>query len=78
LRLGFVQRNFSCREKNELMPIPERMTDTEILWAIRYLDPDPCAERTSEDSGTLLGICITLLTGLTGAITYICLYIRNL
>jgi hypothetical protein len=23
------------QEKNERMPIPERMTDTEILWAIR-------------------------------------------
>ena len=66
------------QEKNELIPIPERMTDAEIMSAIRYLDPDPCAEGTSEDSVMLVGICITLLTGLTGAITYVCFYMRNL
>jgi hypothetical protein len=45
---------------------------------IRYLDPDLCAEGTGEDAGTLVGICITLLIGLTAAITCICLYMRSL
>jgi hypothetical protein len=57
------------QDNRELMELNEYLTDAEITWAIRYLHPDLCAERTGEDAGTLVGICITLLTGLTGAIT---------
>ena len=67
-----MQENRELRELNELL------TDAEITRAIRYLDPDVCAERTGEDDGTLVGIWITLLTGFTEAITCICLYMRNL
>jgi hypothetical protein len=66
------------QKNHELMEFNERLTDAEITWAIRYLDPDLCAERTRENPGTLVGICISLLTGLTSAITYICVYMRNL
>ncbi len=63
------------QDNRELRELNEHLTDAEITWAIRYLHPHLGAERTGEDAGTLVGICITLLTGLTGAI---CLYIRNL
>lgn len=66
------------QENRELMKLNEHLTDAEITWAIRYLDPDLCAERTGEDAGTLVGICITLLIGLASAITWICLYMRSL
>ena len=66
------------QEHQELMKLNEHLTDAEITWAIRYLDPDLCAERGGKDAGTLIGICITLFTALTGSITYICLYLRSL
>ncbi len=50
----------------------------EIMRTIRYLDPDLCGERAGEDAGTAIGICITLLVALSGALTYIGLYIRTL
>lgn len=65
------------QENRELMELNEHLTDAEITWAIRYLDPDLCVERTEEDVGTLVGICVVLLAGLTGAITYICFYMLN-
>lgn len=66
------------QDNHELMEFTERLTDAEITWAIRYLDPESCAGRVREPHGTLVGICIRLLTGLTSAITYICVYMRNL
>ena len=66
------------QENQRLTVLDEHLTDTEIMWAIRYLDPDLNAERAREDDGTVLGICITFLTCLTGALTYICLYIWTL
>jgi hypothetical protein len=54
------------------------LADAEIMWAIRYLDPDLCAEQPEEDSATVVGIGITLLTALTNALTYISLYVRDL
>ena len=66
------------QENRELTEFHAHLTDAETMWAIRYLDPDLCAERSGKDVGTLVGICITLLTGLTSAITYICLYMRDL
>ena len=65
------------QEKNELMKLNWHLTDAEIARAIRYLDLDLCAQRAGNDAGTLVGTCITLLTGLTGALTYICLYMRR-
>jgi hypothetical protein len=66
------------QENRELMKLNEHLTDAEITWVIRYLDPDLCVERTGKGTGTLVGICITLLIGLTAAITCICLYLRSL
>jgi hypothetical protein len=66
------------QENRELIDLNEHLTDAEICRTIRYLDPDLCAEETEEDAGMVLGICITLLTALTGALTYISLYIRAL
>lgn len=65
------------QQHHELMKIDEYLADAEICRAIHYLDPEVSAERTEEDTDTLAGICIALLTGLTGAITYICLYMRS-
>ena len=65
-------------QENHKVTIAEHMTDAEIMRVIRYLDPDLNAERAEEDDGTALGICITFLTWLAGALTYICLYVRAL
>jgi len=67
-----MQGNREPRELNE------HLTDVEITWAIRYLDPDLCAEKIGEDACTVVGICIILFTALAGALTYICLYMREL
>ncbi len=56
----------------------EDMSDSEIMRAIRYLDPDFSAERTGEDAGTVLVISFTLTTVLTGALVFIGLYLRSL
>jgi hypothetical protein len=61
-------------QKNREPAAPEHMTDAEIMLAIRYLDPDLTAHRTAVEGGTILGICITLLTMLPGAMSYICPY----
>jgi hypothetical protein len=66
------------QENRGLIELNEHLTDAEIMWAIRRLDPDLCAEGTGEDVDTVLGIGIVLLTALTGALTYIVLYVRAL
>jgi hypothetical protein len=65
------------QKTDELMRL-EHMTDSTILRAIRYLDPDLSANRAGEDAGTVLGIFLTLTTVLTGALVYIDLYLRTL
>lgn len=65
------------QENHEMMELDEHLTDAEIVRAIRYLDPDLCAEKAVDDTGTAVGIGITLLTALTGALTYIGLYVRD-
>ena len=69
---------FLMEENRELMELNQHLTDAEITEAIRYLDPDLCGEKAGEDTGTLVGIGITLLTALTGALIYIGLYVRKL
>jgi hypothetical protein len=66
------------QENHKMMELNEHLTDAEIMRAIRYLDPDLCAEKAGEDTGTAVGIGITLLTALAGALTYIGLYVRDL
>jgi hypothetical protein len=66
------------QENHEMMELNEHLTDAEIVRAIRYLDPDLCAEQTEQDAGTVVGIGISLLTALTGALTHISLYVRDL
>jgi hypothetical protein len=65
------------QENSKPIELNEHLTDAEISRAIRYLDPDLCAQRAGKCAGTIVEICITLLTGLTGALTYICLYMRG-
>jgi len=65
------------QKADELMSL-EHMTESEILRAIRYLDPDFSAERTGADAGTVLGISLTLTTALAGALVYIGFYLRTL
>jgi hypothetical protein len=66
------------QENDEMMELNEHLTDAEITAAICYLDPDLCAEEAGEDTGTVAGIGISLLTALTGALTYISRYVREL
>ena len=61
-----------------MMELNEYLRDTEIMRAIRYLDPDLCADKAGENTGTAVGIGITLLTALAGALTYIGVYVRDL
>lgn len=57
-------------ENNEPIELNEHLTDARITRAIRYLDPDLSAERTGDDTGTVVGVCVTLLITLAGALTY--------
>lgn len=66
------------QENHEMMEFNEHLTDVEIMRAIRYLDPDLCADKAGEDTGAAVGIGITLLTALAGALTYIGVYVRDL
>ena len=66
------------QEDHEMLEFNEHPTDGEIMRVIRYLDPDLCADKAEENTGTAVGIGITLLTALAGALTYIGLYVRDL
>ena len=66
------------QEDHKMMEFNEHLTDGEIMRAIRYLDPDLCADKAGENTGTAIGIGITLLTALAGALTYIGVYVRDL
>jgi hypothetical protein len=61
-----------------MMVLNKRLTDAEIMRVLRYLDPDLCAEKAGEDTGTIVGISFALAAGLTGALVYIGLYVRTL
>lgn len=65
-------------ENQEPVAPSEHPTDAEIMWAIRYLDPDISAEKGGEDAGTVFGIGITSLAMLTCALTYIWVYMGKL
>jgi hypothetical protein len=65
------------QDNDEMMELDEHRMDAEIMRPIRYLDPDLCAERAEEDTGTAVGIGIILLTALTHALTCISLYVRD-
>jgi hypothetical protein len=56
---------------------PVCITETEILSAIRYLDPDLEPERIQRDASEMCGVVI-LLTTIVGVVTYICLYFGRL
>ena len=64
------------RERSELLVPVKHMTAEQIASAIRYLDPDPGSER-SEDDGTVLVICFSLLILLIGALPIIWLFLRT-
>lgn len=65
-------------QANDTLEILERKSDAEIAVAVHYLDPEFHPEGSGEDDGGVLGIVISSVTWLTGALTYICLYIRAL
>ena len=65
------------QEDHELRELNELLAEAEITRAIRYLDPDLCAEKAKEDTGTVVGIGVALLTALTGPLTYVGLYVRD-
>lgn len=64
-------------ENHEMMNLNKHKTDAEIMRAIRYLDPDLCARRAGEDTGTAGGFGCTLLTALAGALTCIGVCVRD-
>ena len=66
------------QENREITDFNENLTDGEVMRAIRYLDPDLCADEAGENTGTAVGIGITLLTALAGVLTYIGVYVRDL
>ena len=66
------------QDDHEMMELNEHLTDAEIVRAIRYLDPDLCAEKAEEDPSTVVGIGVSLLMALAGALTYIGLYVQDL
>ena len=62
----------------EMMKLNEYPSDAETMRTIRYLDPDLRVDTSTEHTGTGVGIGITVLAALTGALTYIGLYVRGL
>ena len=74
------------REKHELRASVEHITDEDIKTAIHYLDPDRIdernldhsTERSVEDTGAALAICVSLLVLLVGGLVYIWLYLRTI
>jgi len=64
-------------QANHELAILEQNIDAEIALAIRYLDPEFNAEGHGEDDGTVFAIVISSVTWLTGALTYISLYMRT-
>jgi hypothetical protein len=65
-------------QTNHNIEIREQKSDAEIALAIHYLDPEFNPEESEEADDTVLGIAVSSVTWLTGALTYICLYIRAL
>jgi hypothetical protein len=74
------------REKHELRPSLEPITDEEIMSAIGYLDPDRSdernlhhsSERSVDNKGTALAICVSFLVLLFGGMAYIWFYLRTI
>jgi hypothetical protein len=72
------------REKHEASV--EHITHEEIMSAISYLDPDRSdernlhnsSERSVDNKGTALAICVSLLVLLFGGMAYIWLYLRTI
>lgn len=73
------------QEEHELRAPVEHITDEEIKSAIHYLDPDRSDktnldhsnERSVEDKGAALAICVSLLVLLIGALVYIWFYLQT-
>jgi len=63
--------------EHDRMESPVCITESEILSAIRYLDPDLEPERIQSDASKMCGVVI-LLTTIVGVVTYICLYFGRL
>lgn len=53
-------------------------TDDRIMQRIRYLDPALRTSEIGERSGSVLGICIALITAMIGVLTYIWIHFRAL
>ena len=65
-------------QANHTMEILEQKRDAEIALSIHYLDPEFNPAENGEDDGSIFGIAVNFVTWLTGALTYICLYMRTL
>lgn len=61
-------RGILMQEHHELMEFNEHLIDADITCAIRYLDPDSCTDKIGKGPGTVVGICINLLTAFTAAL----------
>lgn len=61
--------------KGELIELNKRLTDTEIMLTIRYLDPDQSTNKTGAAIGNLSSICIPLFAAIAVALTYIGFYV---
>lgn len=64
-------------EEHELGTSTEHILDEEVASAIRYLDPDRNAERSVDETGTFLTICISMLVLLVGGLAYVWFYLRT-
>jgi hypothetical protein len=53
-------------------------SESEVLSAIRYLDPDLEPERIQRDASEICGVVIALLTAVVGAVTSISLHFGRL
>jgi len=64
-------------QQNHDLRVPvELMTDSEIVSAIRYLDPDCNDERSSDALDAVVVFCVSLVALLAGTLAFIWLYFR--
>jgi hypothetical protein len=65
------------RNNHELTVSLGHLTDSEAAAAIRYLDPTPTSEGTSNNADTVLVIVLCIFIFLVAAVPFVSLYLKT-
>jgi hypothetical protein len=65
------------RDYNELPTTVQRITNSEVAAAIRYLDPMPAKYNRDESDDTFIVVFISALIFLIAALPFISLYLKT-